>query len=75
MRLLNYVGSQNKFTGTKKKVVADLVSSDVPEVWPTTGKDIPGMGENYILMPGSTIWVINSAEVYALNENGQWINQ
>jgi len=75
MRLLSYSGTQNKFTGNKKKVVADLVCSNVPVVFPTTGKDIPGMGENFILLPGSTIWVINTAEVYALNEDGQWVNQ
>ncbi len=75
MRLISYDGTQNKFTGTKKKVVAQLACSSVPEVWPTTGKDIPGMGENYILLPGSTIWVINDATVYALNEEGQWKEQ
>lgn len=72
MRLLSYSGTQNKFTGTKKKVVADLMSSNKPDPFPFNGKDIPGMGENYILLPGSTIWVVNAVEVYALNEDGEW---
>ena len=75
MRLSSYSGTQNKFTGNTKKVEVDLISSDVPSTWPTTGEDIPGLGAQYELLPGSTIYVVNDAALYMMNEEGEWKEQ
>ena len=75
MRLLSYSGTQNKFTGTTKEVVVDLLSSEVPETFPTTGEGINGMGANYKLMPGSTMYIVHGAKLYMMDESFNWIEQ
>ena len=75
MRLISYDGTQNKFTGNIKKVVANLISSTVPETFPQNGEGIVGMGKQYELLPGSTVYIVNDADVYMMNEEHEWILQ
>ena len=75
MRLMSYIGTQNKFTGSIKKVVADLLSSNVPDPFPLTGEGIVGLNENYKLLPGSTITVVNNSSIYMMNEEYEWRKQ
>ena len=59
----------------KVNVVASLMSSDVPLVFPTTGDGIDGLNSNYNILPGSTVYVVNESTVYMANEDMIWKKQ
>ena len=56
-------------------VVADLACSTTPAAMPTTGEGIRGLEETAVLDPGTTIYVIGSAQVYMMNEEGTFVEQ
>lgn len=68
---LDQIGKYTYKNG-KRHVVANIMSSEVPGIFPTDGTNIAGLTENDILDPGSTIYVINSASLYMMNEEGQF---
>ena len=58
-----------------RNVRVDLGSSDVPATFPTTGEGIEGLGEDDILAPMSTLYVVNGTKVYMADESMNWVQQ
>ena len=76
MTLLGFQDNpRNDFTGTTKKVGVDLLSSNTPSTFPETGEGIKGLGSEYVLLPGSTIWVTDGATLYMADEEMNWVEQ
>lgn len=56
-------------------VVADIYSSTTPATMPTTGENVEGLENEAVLDPGTTLYIINSATVYMMNEEGTFVEQ
>lgn len=63
-----------KFTykNGKRHVTADILSSGVPGIFPTTGENITGLNPDDVLDPGSTIYIVNNGALYMMNEESQF---
>lgn len=59
----------------KIKVSADLVSSHTPDEFPLTGEGITNLNGNFKLEPGTTIYVVDSASLYMMNEEYEYVLQ
>lgn len=59
----------------KIKISADLVSSTTPETFPLTGEGITNLSEKHQLEPGTTIYVVDAAEVYMMDEEYEYVLQ
>lgn len=57
------------------KVSAELISSTTPSQFPLTGEGITNLNEMYRLEPGTTIYVVDAAELYMMNEQYEYILQ
>lgn len=57
------------------KISADLVSSTTPETFPLTGEGITNLNAFHKLEPGTTIYVVDSASLYMMNEEYEYILQ
>lgn len=59
----------------KIKISASLVSSSTPETFPLTGEGITNLNENHQLEPGTTIYVVDSSDLYMMNEEYEYVLQ
>ena len=62
-------------TANEKVVIADIVSSNVPEAFPLDGENIRRLTKQHVLYPGSTIYVVNGAKLYMMDEEKNWVEQ
>ena len=69
--ILDEIGKYTYKNGTRH-VVADILSSGIPGIFPTTGENITGLNPDDVLDPGSTIYVVNNGSLYMMNEEGQF---
>lgn len=60
------------YKDNKRHVVASILSSGIPGIFPTDGTNITGLASDDILDPGSTIYVVNNGSLYMMNEEGQF---
>lgn len=73
--ILEKINDEWRDSDGKRHVVADINASTAPSPFPTTGKDVKRLSENDILETGSTIYAINAATVYMMNEEHEFKEQ
>ena len=75
MKCVDFRPTKTIGQNNQKHIVAEIYSDDVPAVFPTTGVDIDNLNENYILEVGSTIYVVNTGQLYMKGETDEWVEQ
>lgn len=68
----SYVDDNGK---RKRKIIADILSTNTPSTFPKDGVEINGLDENCVLAPQSTIYVVNGGDLYMADEDVNFVLQ
>ncbi len=59
----------------QKYCAVDLYSDDVPTFFPTSGSEVEKLDDNLVIGKESTLYVINTAQMFMMNSQGEWKEQ
>ena len=59
----------------RREVKADIESDTTPEdgKWPLSGANIEGLSDSDILTKGSSVFCIDTKDIYFMNSSGRWV--